>query len=295
MPAVRYRLPKLSIHHRTIYRYHQPVQLGPHRLMLRPRESRDLRLLSHAIHIMPKAKLSWAQDVAGNAVASFVPNAWSSELVIDSTALVEVCAPDWPVFDIALCAIHYPFPYSAEEKTDLGALTHPSYYDETGRLHAWAKNFILGERTDTLSLLQDISAGVSASIRYQSREDEGTQGPLETLDRGWGSCRDIAVLFVDAVRTLGLGARIVSGYLHDPDHQLLGSIGSGSTHAWAEVFVPGAGWITFDPTNRSMGGANLIPVAVVRDIRQAVPVLGSFVGMSDAYRDLSVEVSVRAA
>jgi transglutaminase-like putative cysteine protease len=100
------------------------------------------------------------------------------------------------------------------------------------------------------------------------------------------------VLFVEAVRTLGFGARIVTGYLYNPNETLVGSSDAGSTHAWADVFVPGAGWIAFDPTNRSVGGSNLIPVAVVRDIRQAVPVAGSFIGMSDALEDMSVEVLV---
>src|SRR5260370_24087007 len=164
--------------------------------------------------------------------------------------------------------------------------------DAAGRLRRWAQAFVRGRSTDTLSLLKDLSAGVSAAVRCQSREDEGTQWPVETLDRGWGSCRDFAVLFAESARSLGFGARIVSGYLYNPDRQSVGSSDAGSTHAWAEVFVPGAGWITFDPTNRSVGGFNLIPVAVVRDIRQAIPVSGSFVGMTDAFAGMSVEVLV---
>ena len=127
---------------------------------------------------------------------------------------------------------------------------------------------------------------------YEVREDEGTQSPDETLERGRGSCRDFAVLFVEAVRSLGFGARIVSGYLHNPEYNLTGSTGAGSTHAWAEVYVPGAGWITFDPTNRSVGSVNLIPVAVAREIRQTIPVSGSFYGPSDAFDGMTVEVSV---
>ena len=141
-------------------------------------------------------------------------------------------------------------------------------------------------------MLKDLSTGVSGWICYQSREDEGSQSPTQTLDRGWGSCRDFAVLFVEAARSLGFGARIVSGYLYNPDQDIVGSRDTGSTHAWAEVYVPGAGWITFDPTNRSVGGFNLIPVAVARDIRQAMPVTGSFVGMTDAFQEMSVEVLV---
>lgn len=97
---------------------------------------------------------------------------------------------------------------------------------------------------------------------------------------------------MEAVRSLGFGARIVSGYLHDPTRALLSSADAGSTHAWAEVYLPGAGWVTFDPTNRSVGGANLIPIAVARDIRQVMPVTGSFIGPSDAFLDMSVVVSV---
>jgi transglutaminase-like putative cysteine protease len=146
--------------------------------------------------------------------------------------------------------------------------------------------------TDTLSLLKDLNAGVGSTITYQVREDEGTQTPSETLALGLGSCRDLATLLVEAVRCLGFGARLVSGYLHDPTRTLLGSADTGATHAWAEVFLPGAGWITFDPTNRSVGGANLIPVAVAPDIRQAMPLVGTFAGPADAFLDMSVEVSV---
>jgi transglutaminase-like putative cysteine protease len=161
-------------------------------------------------------------------------------------------------------------------------------------MHEWAKGFVASNPTDTLSLLKDISAGVSNAIGYQSRDEEGTQSPKWTLDRGWGSCRDIAVLFVETARSLGFGARIVSGYLYNPKQGYVGSTDRGSTHAWAEVFLPGAGWITFDPTNRSMGGANLIPVAVTRKIAQSVPMMGSFAGQSDAFISMDVDVEVKA-
>ncbi|MGQ0582662.1 MAG: transglutaminase family protein [Reyranella sp.] len=284
----------LTIRHRTTYLYHQPVKLGPHRLMLRPRESRDLRLISSDITVTPEATVSWAHDVFGNAIATASFDSMTDRLVIDSAAILQLGGDPWPVFDIAGSAIHYPFRYSADEWTDLGQLAMPQYEDPDGRLNTWVAAFVRSNPTDTLSLLKDLSAGVAERIRYQSREVEGTQAPLETLDRGWGSCRDFAVLFVDAARTLGFGARIISGYLYNPDRDRVGSDDSGSTHAWAEVYLPGAGWITFDPTNRSVGGHNLIPVAVARDIHQATPVTGSFVGMTDSFRGMWVEVSVLA-
>jgi transglutaminase-like putative cysteine protease len=259
--------------------------------MLRPRESRDLRLLSHHLTITPEARLTWAQDVAGNAVATATFENRSDGLVVDSTAELELDAAPWPVFDIAASAVSYPFSYSADERIDLGALTVPQYSDPEGRLLSWAKSFIRAEPTDTLAFLKDLSSGVSGSVRYQIRDDEGTQSPNETLQRGSGSCRDFAVVFVEAARGLGFGARIVSGYLYNPDKDLIGSSETGSTHAWAEVYIPGAGWITFDPTNRSVGGHNLIPVAVVRDIRQAMPVTGSYAG-ANSLQEMLAEVRV---
>jgi len=279
----------LRIDHRTTYRYRSPVSFGQHRLMLRPRESRELRLTGFELTVAPQATLSWAHDVWGNTVATAALQVMCDTVVIESVALVELDAVAWPVFDIAASAIVYPFRYSDSEWTDLGALTVMQYPEPDGRLGAWARGFVRGATTDTLALLKDLGAGVANAILYQSRDEEGTQSPIATLDRGWGSCRDFAVLFAEAARCLGFGARIVSGYLYAP---AAGAVGAGATHAWAEVFVPGAGWITFDPTNRSVGGANLIPVAVARDILQVVPVAGSFVGALDAPLGMTVEVTV---
>lgn len=284
---------ELSIHHRTTYRYQELVTLAPHRMMLRPRESRELKLLDHVLSICPDAHVIWSHDVFGNAVATgtfFTP---TEHLVVVSAATVELTAVEWPVFDIDASAISYPFVYTDHESTDLGALALPRYADAGGQLRTWARGFIAGNPTDTLSLLKDISFGIASTISYQSREEEGTQGPLHTIERGWGSCRDLAVLFAEAVRSLGFGARLVSGYLFTSTGSMTGSSQNGSTHAWAEVFVPGAGWIAFDPTNRSMGGANLVPVAVVRDIMHAVPVAGTFTGRSDAFLDMEVFVEVK--
>ena len=263
--------------------------------MLCPRESRDLQVVSCVVTVSPTAQVAWAHDVFGNAVATASFQGASDRLVIDSVVELRLEASAWPIFNIAASAIVYPFRYADDEWTDLGALTRQQYPDPAGRLAKWTRAFVRGDRTDTLALLKDLSAGVSAAIRYQCREDEGAQSPIETLDRGWGSCRDFAVLFVEAARHLGFGARLVSGYLFNPDRMLRGSADAGSTHAWGEVFVSGAGWISFDPTNRSVGGANLIPVAVARDIRQASPVSGAYAGSSDALESLSVEVFVTSS
>jgi transglutaminase-like putative cysteine protease len=285
----------LTITHHTGYRYSSPVLLWPHRMMLRPRETRELRLLSFELAVSPEASVTWAHDVSGNAVATAGFSGPTDVLTVESRARVDLGAQAWPVFDIALSAQAYPFLYSDDDWTDLGALARPQYVDVAGRLSDWVEGFVMQRPTDTLSLLKDVNDGVSSRIEYQSRESEGTQGPLETLDLGQGSCRDLAMLFAEAVRTLGMGARIVSGYLFDPSSGLVGSAGAGSTHAWVEVFVPGAGWIPFDPTNRSMGSGNLIPVAVARHITQVVPVMGSFQGKPDDVLEMTVQVTVEQA
>jgi transglutaminase-like putative cysteine protease len=235
---------------------------------------------------------TWAFDVFGNAVAKTTFAAMTDKLSIESVTDILLNADAWPIFDIAASAISHPFRYSDAEWTDLGALTTPHYPDQADQVLNWATGFVRSDPTDTLALLKDLNAGVALRIQYESREVEGTQSPIETLDRGRGSCRDLAVLFAEATRRLGFGARIVSGYLHDPNHDQVGSAEAGSTHAWAEVFIPGAGWITFDPTNRSVGGGNVIPVAVGRDISQCMPISGSYFGAVDAFLHLEVEVSV---
>ncbi|GGB62307.1 transglutaminase [Roseibium aquae] len=259
--------------------------------MLRPRETRELRLFSHELSITPTATVTWAHDVAGNAIATVVFDGPTDHLMIESRASVELTAPAWPVFAIAASAARFPFVYDIDEWLDLGALTVPQYSDVDGRFSQWVERFVMARPTDTLSLLKDISNGVFTQISYQSRDDEGTQSPIETLDRGCGSCRDFAVLLAEAARHLRLGARIVSGYLSNPETSLAGSAGSGSTHAWVEIFIPGAGWIAFDPTNRSVGSGNLIPLAVARNIAQVTPVAGTFLGSNVDL--LSMEVLVR--
>lgn len=283
---------QVRISHTTVYHYSTPVSLSPHRLMLRPRESRELQLLSHTLKVSPDATVAWANDVWGNAIATASFSGPTDELRIESKLELDLTGNPWPIFNIAATAHSYPFFYSQNDRADLGALAIQQYLDPMGRLQKWARSFVRGAAPDTLELLKAISNGVSEALQYEVRESEGTQTPTESLDRGKGSCRDFAILFAEAVRSLDIGARIVSGYLYDPQSTQTGFSGSGSTHAWAEVYVPGAGWINFDPTNRSIGGFNLVPVAVARDITLLMPVSGSYVGAADAFAGMEVEVRV---
>ncbi len=242
--------------------------------------------------VSPDATIAWANDVSGNAVATASFTGKTDALRIESKVELDLTGNPWPIFNIEASALNFPFFYSNDDRADLGALAIQQYFDPMGRLQKWARSFVRDTTPDTLELLKAISQGVSEALQYEVRESEGTQTPNESLDRRWGSCRDFAVLFAEAVRSLDMGTRIVSGYLYDPQHRATGSAGSGSTHAWAEVYVPGAGWINFDPTNRSIGGFNLVPVAVARDITLLMPVSGSYIGAADAFAGMEVEVRV---
>lgn len=283
----------LTIKHTTIYRYGRPVVLLPHRLMLTPRSSHQLNLRSTRVSTSPPAEIEWSQDVFGNLIATADFSEASDELIVSGDIVVDQGAPAWPVFKIAPHAHSYPFGYSEAERSALGELLVPEYEDVTGQVESWARSIVAGERTDTLSLLQDLNNAVRNLAAYVKRDDEGTQSPIETLTDATGSCRDLATLFIDAVRHLGIGARAVSGYVYDPvPPGRADSRQHGSTHAWAEVYLPCAGWIAFDPTNGRMGEAHLVPVAVARNIVQIKPVDGSFVGALDAFLGLDVDVFV---
>jgi len=281
----------LSICHKTIYRYARAVRLRPHRIMMCPRGKYDLKLVKTLLSTSPPASIEWTQDVFGNLIATADFLGPTDTLVVDSRMVVEQSATAWPVFAIAPSAHRYPFVYSEEELVDLGALLLPTDKGATGaQVGEWAQNFLKGDQADTLTLIKSINEAIHREIRYRWRDEEGTQSGSETLAALSGSCRDLATLFVEAMRHLGIAARLVSGYLFDE----AAADQHGATHAWAEVYLPCAGWIPFDPTNARMGGANLVPVAVGRLIAQVVPISGSYEGAPEDLVEMRVEVSVNA-
>lgn len=282
----------LNVRHSTLYRYANPVTLSPHRLMLRPRDSHALRLIDTSLTLSPPAEVQWSLDVFGNSVAIAVFSQPATELRIDSLLTVEQFPAAPNPLHIAAPAAAYPFTYTKDDRIDLGGFLTPHYDDPEGRLAAWARGFVMSVGTGTLALLTDLNAGIQSQFAYQARDAEGTQSPQETLERGGGSCRDFAVLLVDAARWLGFGARLVTGYL---DTSRSTMVGYGATHAWADIYLPGAGWTTFDPTNAIVGEQGLIRVAVGREMSQIVPVSGSFTGTPGDFLGMSVEVEVTPA
>jgi transglutaminase-like putative cysteine protease len=287
-------MPLLTIHHKTEYRYVRPVAFGEHRIMLRPRDGHDLRVLASKLEIAPQPmSLRWIHDVFGNSVAIAVFDERADTLSFTSTVTVE----HNPLEEFALTpedtAYFYPFLYASEEFPDLQHFITPQYVDPDGALAAWARNFLDDEApTPTFKILSGMTHGIRETFAYRKRHEHGTQHPLDTLQTGSGTCRDYALLMIEALRQLGIAARFVSGYLFLPGVRVSGYLGGGSTHAWVQVYLPSAGWIEFDPTNGIVGSRDLIRVAVARDPRQAIPLHGVYLGAADAFREMEVNINV---
>ena len=289
---------RLVVQHDTLYRYRQPVGFGEHRLMFRPRDSHDLRLVDSALTISPRAEVRWMHDVFSNSIAVARFHDRAAELRFESRVEIEHYGLEDPAFSIAPYARTYPFSYSSEEAPDLVRTGERHYPDPEGRIDRWARQFMSGRSTiETQELLERINRAIRDGFSYQRRYAVGVQNPTDTLDFGAGTCRDFALLMMEAVRALGFAARFVSGYLYDPAADGDGKEalqGAGDTHAWVQVYLPGAGWVEFDPTNGQVGGANLIRVAVARDPSQAVPLQGTYVGDAGDFIEMTVEVTVTA-
>lgn len=287
----------LTVRHVTTYRYRRPVGFGEHRMMFRPRDSYDQKLISSRLDITPKPKsLRWTHDVFGNCVtiADFADAAdtlrFESNIRLDHSPLN---APDLAIEDHART---YPFAYGPDEMPDLAPVIARGYPDPQQDIHRWVRRFLRkGQPTDTGTLLMTLTCAIQESFVYERREEQGTWDPVLTLRMGRGSCRDLALLMIEAARSLGLAARFVSGYLYVPSRDVARHRGGGSTHAWCQVYLPGAGWVEFDPTNGIVGNSDLVRVAVARDPSQAIPLYGSFKGDRSDDLGMSVEVRVRAA
>jgi transglutaminase-like putative cysteine protease len=279
----------LTVRHTTTYRYREPVRLGEHRMMFRPRESHDLRLVRTKLDIFPPpASLRWLHDVFDNSVAIATFDGATDRLRFESTVTLEQIETALPDYALEIDAQDYPFIYTEDEGPDLVRARSRHYPgDEVSR---WAARFVSSTgSTGTMALLTAIALSIRHEFTYIRRPEKGVQRPEDTLQRHSGSCRDFALFMMEAVRSLGFAARFVSGYIFTPD---AADVGGGATHAWAQVYLPGAGWVDFDPTNSVVGNRNLIRVAVGWDHRQALPLWGSYVGAASACLGMDVDVSV---
>ncbi|WP_375207944.1 transglutaminase family protein [Hyphococcus sp.] len=287
----------LQVTHVTRYRYSKPVTFGRHRAMFRPHESNDMRLTSFEVSANPAAAQHWVHDVFSNSktILDFSSAPPSDTLEITCTFNVVRSSVEVPVFPIAISAQRYPFDYPKEQIPDLIALIRPEYDHPEAAVNEWANALRRQAGDDTWSILTTINSTIHETHVYKRREEPGIQKPRQTLELGEGSCRDFAILMIEAVRQLGFAARFVTGYLYDPlTDQPGGMQGSGATHAWVQVFLPGAGWIEFDPTNGLIASGNLIRTGVARTPSQAVPLDGSFHGDMNDFLGMEVDVNVTA-
>jgi transglutaminase-like putative cysteine protease len=286
-------MPILTVRHITTYHYKKPVVFGEHRMMLRPREDRDQKVLEAELEITPEpSQLLWTQDSFGNHIATARFAEPASELRFESTIYLDHAPSSFRAADIDDFARTYPFAYAAEHQPDLAAYLAP--LPPHPELDRWAARFVHQDGpTGTYDLLVEMTQTIRRTFKHKARHEKGIQDPVQTLQLASGSCRDLAVLMMAALRSLGIATRFVSGYLHvagDDD-----SVTGGNTHAWVQVYVPGPGWVDFDPSSGTVGNENLVRVAVVHEPRQAIPLQGTWIGSASDHLAMKVAVKVTAA
>lgn len=282
---------RLRIHHITEYHFPAPVTLNQHRLLLRPREGHDVRIESSRLEISPAFSIQWYRDVFDNSLAAVRFHHPSSILRVASQVVIQHYEDEPLRFNIEEYAQHYPFSYQQSEQTDLSTWQQPLYWNDQPVVRDWLGTLGLLDITmDTFELQTRINLAIHRQLRYLAREEQGVQSPAHTLRVGSGSCRDFATLFMETCHCLGLASRFVSGYLHAPATEA----GHASTHAWAEVYLPGSGWRGFDPTIGEATRHRHIAVAVARDPQSVPPVAGSFIGPGQIRPRMLVNVQVNA-
>lgn len=285
----------LRILHRTRYTYDRPVAFGEHTLMIRPRDGHDMRILDSSLTVSPRADVHWAFDTFGNSVAVLSFHDEADELLIESELLLRRYGLDEPLARFERYAGAFPVQYDADERIDLGPYMMAEHPQDQPVLAAWIAQALPQLPGGSLQVLGALGTAIHEAFRYARREAEGVQTPAETIRLGTGTCRDFALMFMEAARGLGFAARFVTGYLHDEasgNDSGEDMTGGGATHAWADVFVPGAGWLEFDPTNRIVASRNLIRVATTRTPAQAMPISGTFAREGGTLLGLQVSVSV---
>lgn len=279
---------RIRIFHLTEYRFSQPVELSEHTILLRPREGHDIRIASSRLNVSPGHTVKWYRDIYGNSLGMLSLLKKSDHLRIESEVIIENYADQPLDFLVDHRAVTYPFPFEPEERLDLLPYRTHIWPNETKKLKEWISAYWLpGQSIETFALLDQMNRAIVAGFHYRMRETPGVQNPARTLALGSGSCRDFAAFFIEACRYLGFASRFVSGYLHNP-----GSTQHGSTHAWSEVYLPGAGWIGFDNTSGLVTGPDHIATAVHRHPESVPPVAGSFVGPEGTGSELFVTVEV---
>jgi transglutaminase-like putative cysteine protease len=280
---------RIRIQHDTHYEYSEPVGFGPHQLMIRPRAGHDIRIEHAELRIAPEAAVKWRRDVYGNSVGVATIAGESTFLSICSEVILQHFEAEPLNFLVDEHAVNWPFQFDPMQRVDLAPYQTLCFPSDGNTVQPWLEQFWRpGQIIETYALLDNINKAIIRDLQYRMREEPGVQRPAETLALKTGSCRDFANLFIEACRYLGLPARFVSGYLHCPESVQ----GHGSTHAWSEVFLPGAGWKGFDNTSGKVVGQDHIAVAVCRHPEHAPPISGSLFGSGRGHASMKVKVDV---
>jgi transglutaminase-like putative cysteine protease len=256
---------------------------------MRPRESHGLSLERCSFSISIPHQVRWLRDLHENNIGIVDFAAGAAELVIEGEFIVSVREENPFNFVIVPEAAEYPFTYEHDLGVDLRPLSHSVYVRDIDPIRDWLHPlWHPGKRVGTLELLQQLNTRIYRTIQYQRRMERGVQSPAETLEKKSGSCRDTATLFVETCRFLGLAARFVSGYMYSSD-----ITGRMSMHGWAEVYLPGAGWIGFDPSWGILTSLHYFPVAVSRHSEHAPPISGTYMGTPRAFIRSEVDLYVK--
>ena len=281
---------RLTIVHETRYSYERPVSFGPHRLLLRPRDSHAIRVVDASLSLSPHGETRWVFDAIGNCVCWYAPQGQATELAVTSRLVIERYPAPLSPFRPDDPHTASPIVYATEDRRVLAPFISPDTDDEEAVLVAWMHAHMGPPDEPALEFLLRLNSAINTDFDYRTRDEGGVQAPSETVRRLSGTCRDFAWLMVEALRRLGYAARFVTGYLHDPAGA---ARGAGATHAWCEVFLPDIGWTEFDPTNGLAESADLIPVAATRTPAEAYPITGTLIG-DPGRRELHVKVEVKA-
>jgi transglutaminase-like putative cysteine protease len=263
--------------------------------MFLPRPAARGRLLNWSAKTNLRSRIRWLSDGLSNNITEIEVDEPGNELAFAFRFQgISFGADSVEQFALEPRAERVPVQYTPDEWTDLVGYIRPHAEDPDVSVARWVGDFAVESRHRTTDILARMLDVFRKSFSYQSRVTEGTFAPGETLRSKSGTCRDYAWLMIEALRRLGFAARFVTGYIYDAalDGAEAETVGSGATHAWVQVFLPGAGWMNYDPTNHINAGFDLIPVAVARHPGQAVPLAGSWFGNGGDYRGMSVNVAV---
>jgi transglutaminase-like putative cysteine protease len=283
---------RLLIRHETVYAYERPVRFGPHRLVVRPRDSHATRVAQATLTFSPTGDTRWVYDAMGNCVCLLQPHGEASNLSIVSELTIERFPAPLSQLDIDNPHTAMPIVYERCDRTVLDPFIDPATDDPNGDLLKWLRSLADRPEEPALDFLLRFNHAIHDGFDYRARIEEGTQNPAFTVAHRAGTCRDFAWLMVESLRRLGYAARFVSGYIYSPGRA--GTRGAGATHAWCSVFLPDLGWTEFDPTNGLAESSDLIAVAVSRTPEEASPISGTIIG-APGWADLSIHVDVRAA